>query len=63
MIKNRTDFEIIRSSGKAIYVRGLRVFEHTDGTIHVATPKFHTLCPRCSAIENFFKTLLKEASS
>ncbi|MBN2331390.1 MAG: hypothetical protein JXC85_06250 [Candidatus Aenigmarchaeota archaeon] len=53
--------EVVESKGKAIYVKGIRVFEHKDGTIHVTSSKGHTFCPGGSSIEKFFRKLLEEA--
>ncbi len=55
-----TKTEVTKSSGKAVYVNGLRVFEHTDGSIHVTSTKDHTFCPKGSSIERFFRKFLDE---
>lgn len=55
--------KVEKSRGKAVYVKGLRVFEHKDGTIHVSSSKGHTYCPKGSSIEKFFRKLLEEAES
>lgn len=55
-----TKTEVTKSSGKAVYVKGLRVFEHTDGTIHVTSSEGHTFCPKGSSIEKFFKKFIEK---
>lgn len=55
-----TKTEVTKSSGKAVYVKGLRVFEHTDGTIHVTSSNGHTVCPKGSKIEVFFRKFLEK---
>ena len=37
-----------KSKGKAVYVKGLRVFEHVDGKIHITSSNGHTYCPKGS---------------
>jgi hypothetical protein len=56
--RKKTDFEIIESKGKTIYIRGLRVFRD-KGRIHIATPYTHTFCEAGSKMEEFFDNLLK----
>ncbi|HAB52198.1 MAG TPA: hypothetical protein DCE80_08535 [Ignavibacteriales bacterium] len=55
-----TKTEVVRSSGKAVYVKGIRVWKHTDGTIHVSSTKGHTFCPKGSSIERFFRKFIEE---
>ena len=50
---------IQKSKGKTLYLNGLRVFRHTDGTIHISYEGGHTVCPRESKIESFFDRILK----
>ena len=50
---------ITKSSGKAVYVDGIRVFDQ-NGRIHVADEKSHTSCPKGTSIEKFFKRYLTE---
>jgi hypothetical protein len=56
------DTKITKSSGKAVYVDGIRVFDQ-DGRIHVADKTSHTSCPKDSSIEKFFKRYLEDQSS
>ena len=51
--------KVTKSSGKAVYVDGIRVFEQI-GRIHVVDKKSHTSFPKGSSIEKFFKQYLKE---
>jgi len=53
------DTKVTKSSGKAVYVDGIRVFED-KGRIHVADKQSHTSCPQGSSIEKFFKRYLNE---
>ena len=55
-----TRTEVIKSGGKTVFVNGLRVFEHTDGTIRVASSENITYCPKGSPIEKFFKKFLEK---
>jgi len=50
---------VTKSSGKAVYVDGVRVFDQ-NGTIHVADEDSHTSCPKGSSIEKFFRRYLSE---
>lgn len=54
--------KVVKSKGKAVYVKGLRVFMHKDGTIHVSSSTGHTYCPKGSSIERFFRKILEEAA-
>jgi len=50
---------ITKSSGKAVYVDGIRVFDQ-NGRIHVADDDDHTSCPKGSDIEKFFRRYVPE---
>jgi len=56
-----TKTEVIKSKGKAVYVGYLRVFED-KGRIHVTSSgkEGHTVCPKGSKIEVFFKKFLEK---